>query len=134
MGEVKGEYLLPGLALFFAGFAILFGLLVSVGAMAKSKQFAALGGLASGANGSGKRSLFFVSVALLVGGALGTFAGVAWSDVERAKACTALCLSRGNTSGRIGPATQPAPKHPRPACLCEGGAAPWETSVDALTF
>lgn len=131
---MKIEFMLPGLALFAVGFVVFFVLLASVGALAKSKQFAAIGALASGASGSGKRTLFFISLLLLVTGALGTFAGVAASDGERARACTALCVSRGNISGRIGAATTPDPKRPQPACLCEGGAPSWETPADTLTF
>lgn len=44
---MKAEYLLPGVALFATGFVILFALLGSVGALAKSRQFAAMRQLAS---------------------------------------------------------------------------------------
>lgn len=131
---MKIEHLLPGLVLFALGFVILFGLLGSVGAMAKSKQFAAMRDLAKGVNGGGKRALFFVSLLLLAIGMCGTFAGVGQSDLQRANACTALCVARGNTTGRIGPATHPDPKRPSPACLCEGGAPNFETPANALEF
>ncbi|MGV3624613.1 MAG: hypothetical protein ACO1OB_27585 [Archangium sp.] len=131
---MKIEHLLPGLVLFALGFVILFGLLGSVGAMAKSKQFAAFRDFAVGQHGGGKRALFFVSLALLAIGMCGTFAGVSRSDYERANACTALCLARGNTTGRIGPSRTPDSKRPRPACLCEGGAEFFETPADSLAF
>ncbi len=131
---MKTEYLLPGLVMFGAGFVVLFGLLASVGAMARSKQFSALAALASGAHGGSKRAAFFIGWALLFSGACGTFGGVAKSDAARADACTAWCVSRGHTTGRIGAASNPAPKHPKPACLCEGGATPLEVSVEALVF
>ncbi len=131
---MKPEDFLPGLALFAAGFVVLFGLLAAVGALAKSKQLPALRGLASGAHGAGKRRLFFVACGLLAVGACGSFAGVARHDARRARACVALCVERGHSSGRIGPASTPAPKHPVPVCRCEGGDAPWEVSVRALGF
>lgn len=131
---MKAEYLLPGVALFATGFVILFALLGSVGALAKSRQFSAMRQLASGVSGSGKRAWFFASLGLLAVGMCGTFAGVARSDVKRARACTALCVSRGHTTGRIGAATHRDPRRPQPACLCEGGAAPFETPVSALVF
>lgn len=126
--------MLPGFALFTIGFVILFALLASVNALAKSKQFSAFAALASGKAGSGKRALFFLGCGLLFLGACGTFAGVGMSDADRAKACKEMCVGQGHTSGRIGPASNPDPKRPRPACLCEGGSTHLEVPADSLSY
>jgi hypothetical protein len=132
---MKVQYILPGLALAAIGFAVLFGLLASVSALAKSKQLSAFGALASGKAGSGKRSLFFFGIAAMALGMCGTFAGVAKSDGERAKACQRTCVERGYGDGRIGPSANPDPKRPGPACTCSGGASaatPFELRADEL--
>lgn len=134
---MKFQYLLPGLAIAALGFAVFLGLLVSVSALAKSKQLRALGELASGRAGFGKRLLLFLAFAAMVSGSCGMFAGVAKSDGERVKACVRLCVDRGYSEGRIGPSAHPHPKRPVAACTCSGGASggtPFETRVDALAF
>lgn len=131
---MKIGYLMPGLGMAAVGFALLFSLLASVSALAKSKQLGAMSALASGGAGQAKRFLFFVAVFAMVLGACGTFAGVARSDGERLKACQRSCRDRGAQDGKIGPSANPDPKHPRPACLCEGGSAVPEIAADDLVF
>ena len=134
---MKIQYLAPGLALAALGFIVLFGLLASVSALAKSKQLGALGTIASGQAGGAKRGLFIFAVIAMVAGSCGVFGGVAASDGERAKACSQLCTSSGYAEGRIGAASKPDPKHPSPACICSGGASaatPFETPADSLVF
>ncbi|HVH41897.1 MAG TPA: hypothetical protein VM925_06120 [Labilithrix sp.] len=134
---MKFQYLVPGLAIAAVGFAVLFGLLASVSALAKSKQLSALRAIASGREGSGKRALFFFAVAAMTIGSCGVFGGVAKSDGERANACQRMCVARGYAAGRIGRSATPDPKHPKPACTCTGGvtgATPFETSADDLAF
>lgn len=119
------------------GFVILFGLLGSVSALAKSKQFSAMGALASGKVGSGKRALFFFAVVSMVIGTCGVFGGVAMSDGDRAKACQRACVDSGYGQGKIGSSAHPDPKRPVAACTCTGGAnaaTPFEIRTDALVF
>jgi len=134
---MKMQVLLPGLAIAAVGFAILFGLLASVAALAKSKQLSAFGTLASGRAGAGRRALFFIALAAMGIGTCGVFGGVARSDGERAKACQRVCVERGYAEGRIGSSAHPDPKRPAAACLCSGGASggtPFETRADELSF
>jgi hypothetical protein len=133
---MKIEYMAPGLGLAMIGFVLFFVLLGSVGALAKSKQLSALAFMASGKAGGGKRVLLFLAFGLMFFGACGTFAGVARSDGDRARACTQTCAARGYETGRIGKPTQFAdPKHPKPACICEkANRVPLEISVDELSF
>lgn len=132
---MKIQFLLPGLALAAVGFVVLFGLLASVSALAKSKQFDAMRALASGHAGPAKRGLFFFSVVAMAFGACGVFGGVAASDGDRARACQRACIDRGYAEGRIGPSAHPDAKRPVPACTCTGGAdgsTPFEMRADEL--
>lgn len=130
-------YVLPGMVLAGIGFVILFVLLASVDALAKSRQLAAAGHLASGRAGPGKRVLFFIAVALLVVGALLSFAGVAASDARRTRVCTETCIAKGHRRGVIGPSKEKHPQRPSAAafvaCACTGGTAPpVELRADSL--
>lgn len=134
---MKIEYLLPGLVVAGFGFLVLFGLLASASALAKSKQLSAIGDIAAGRAGGGKRALLFLAFGMMFFGTCGVFGGVARSDGERAKACVQACTVRGYPGGRIGRPSEPAdPKHPRPACLCDRteALAPLEIPADELTF
>ena len=130
--------LAPGLALFAVGFVVLFVLLVLEGAMAKSLQLAAVGRLASGKAGGGRRIAFFLALLGLGAGTCTTFAGVAASDSARAKACEEICRERGYDTGRIRGSTERDPKQPKRhafvACACEGGATPDPLELDAKTL
>lgn len=116
---------LPGALIAATGFVIVFSLLASSGALAKSKQLGALAHLASGGGGALRRALLFTAFAMMLVGSCGAFAGVASSDRERARACTAECTRRGHTSGRIGPSRASDPKNAKRAlfvaCVCAGG-------------
>lgn len=130
-------YLAPGLLVAAVGFAVLFSLLGSVGALAKSKQIGALRAIAAGDAGSGKRKLLFFALSAMALGTCGVFGGVAKSDGERAAACQHACETRRYALGRIGPAAKPTKGRPGPACLCSGGenaGVPFEMPADDLSF
>ena len=130
-------YVLPGVVLAGVGFVILFSLVASVGALEKSRQLAALGHLASGRAGSGKRALTFVAIALLFFGSCAAFGGVAASDARRARACLGACAAKGHPSGKIGPSEARHPQKPNAAafvaCKCSGGpGSPVDLPADSL--
>jgi hypothetical protein len=131
------RYLLPGLSLAALGFALLFGLLASQGALAKHRQFAATADLASGRAGTTKRLLFGLSILGLGCGLCGTFAGVGRSDDLRRQRCVETCTQRGYTKGEIRGSTEMSEKagrHAFVACACSGGPDPdpLELEADAL--
>ena len=137
---MKLVYLLPGVLIAGAGFVVLFALLSSVGALAKSKQLSAIGELASGRAGRAKRVMFFLALAAMGLGACGAFAGVSVSDSERRHACERNCKERGYAKGTVGgssarDAARPS-RHAFVACACEGGPAPdpLEFPADQLSF
>ncbi len=121
-------YVLPGGILAAIGFVLFFGLLVSMNALSRSRQFGAIAEAASGRAGAWRLAVLGLAVFLLVAGALASFAGVMMSDASRSKACVASCASRGYTKGVIRGSTAKDPKEPRHnafvACACEGGASP----------
>lgn len=125
MDRVDLLRVLPGALIAGAGFALVFALLASAGALSKSKQLGALAHLASGGAGALRRALLFTAIAMMLMGSCGAFAGVASSDRARARACTAECERRGHTRGAIGPSSASDPKHPGRAlfvaCRCSGG-------------
>ena len=125
---MKLAYVLPGVLIAGAGFAVLFGLLSSVGALGKSKQLSAIGDLASGRAGGTKRVLFFLALVAMGLGACGAFAGVAASDSERRHACERNCKERGYAKGTLrGSSARDAARPSQRAflaCACEGGPAP----------
>lgn len=114
--------MIPGLAMFALGFVLVFAVLVKLGAMAKSRQIAALGDALSGRAGGGARFASLLGLALLGVGACTTFAGVAARD--RAE-CEAFCTKRGYAKGVFRDSTARSPKNPERAafraCACEGG-------------
>jgi hypothetical protein len=129
--------MLPGVLVAMAGFVTLFVLLGRQGALAKSKQLAALGDLASGRAGRGARVAFFIALAGMLVGSCLCFAGVAAGDAERRKACVATCRERGYERGIIQGSTAMDPKNPKRhafvACACEGGRPePLELEADRL--
>ena len=97
---MKVQYLLPGLAIAAFGFIVLFGLLASVRALAKSKQLSALATMASGQAGGRKRALFVLAIGAMGIGSCGVFGGIAKSDAERTTACQRTCVDRGYVDGR----------------------------------
>jgi hypothetical protein len=117
-----------GFASFFAGFATLFGLLISRGALAKSRQFAAMGDISSGRQGGGSQILLVVAVLLMAVGACGLFAGVAVGDVGRKNGCKDTCIERGYRTGKVQGSKARDPNRPNVhafvACVCSGGASP----------
>lgn len=124
-----------GFGLAAIGFIILFVLLASQGAMAKSRQFAAMGDLAAGRAGSGKRALFFLALLAMFFGTCGVFGGVTAGDAQRRKACETTCKDKGYKSGKIrGSAEKSGGKHAFVACACEGGPDPdpLELKADSL--
>lgn len=129
--------LVPGLIVAALGFVLFFGLLVSQGALDKSKQFGALSGLASGQGGVLGKVLLALALLLMGLGACGVFAGVAASDAGRSRACTNLCKQKGYTRGSIGGSKALDPqtrRHAFVACTCTGGPSPTplETRADDL--
>lgn len=131
-------FLVPGLIVAALGFVLLFGLLISQGALDKSKQFGALSGLASGEGGALGKVLLALALLMMGLGACGVFAGVAASDAGRSRACTNLCKQKGYTRGSIGGSKALDPQNPRRhafvACTCTGGPnpTPLETRADDL--
>jgi hypothetical protein len=59
---------------------IFFYLLASVGALAKSKQFGAMGDLSSGRHGSSKKWLLLLAIGLMFFGVCACFVGVGAHD------------------------------------------------------
>lgn len=133
-------YLVPGLVLAAAGFALLFWLLASQQALAKSKQLKALGELTSGRAGQTKRRLSLAALAAMAFGACGTFAGVGANDSARTKACVRSCADRGYETGKIRGSEKQDPaargRHAFVACACERGPAPdpLELRADDLDY
>lgn len=133
-------YLAPGLVLAALGFCLFFALLASQGAMAKSKQLAAMGELASGRAGKTKKLLFTCALIALGVGACATFGGVAANDSKRRKACEATCRDRGYEKGAIRGSEKSDPKARGRslfvACACERGPAPdpLELKADDLEY
>jgi hypothetical protein len=126
-------YVLPGLAVAGIGFALLFGLLASEGALAKSRQFGATADLISGRAGTTKRLLFAISVLTMGCGLCGTFVGVGrYDDLRRAR-CVETCTRRGYAKGEIRGSTEMADekRHAFVACACTGGASPDPLELDA---
>ena len=129
---MKLELLLPGVGLFAVGFLTIFVLLALQGAMAKSRQFAAVGDLAAGRAGGGKRVAFFLGLAAIGIGALVTFAGVGAGDAARKKACEERCKDRGYERGKIrGSTEKDGGRHKFVACACEGGPDPDPLELDS---
>ncbi len=119
------SYVLPGALLAMLGFALFFGLLAAQGALAKSRQFAALGDVLSGRAGAGRRRLAIVAFLCMGFGACGAFVGVSVGD---RKACETFCTGRGYQRATLRPSTARNPKNPGQAafraCACEGGPDP----------
>lgn len=126
-------YALPGLLLFIVGFFMLFGLLVSEGALAKHKQRSALGKIASGRAGTTKRLVFGCGVLAIICGACGSFTGVGLRDQERARRCEQTCTERGYADAKIRGSTEmeSSGQHAFVACACTGGPAPDPLELDA---
>lgn len=122
-----------GAALLAAGGLGFLGTLFASGGWRRSRQFAILGQLWSGALGARRRRLLRTSLVALGGGAALCFAGVASMDAERATRCRDHCLALGFTQGRIGPSEDRAPPTRFVACTCSGeGEAALELRADAL--
>jgi hypothetical protein len=130
--------MLPGLLIAAVGFVTLFVLLGASGALAKSKQLAALRELASGRAGRGARLAFFFAVGAMGVGSCLTFAAVAAGDAKRAQACAATCRERGYQRGVIRGSTAKDANNPKRhafvACACEGGSAPDPLELEADTI
>ena len=119
-------FVAPGGTLFVIGFATLFALLASEGALKRSHQYTALTDLASGRSGPGKRRLFVAAVVILSVGACASMCGVGLSDAQRAKACEETCTERGYARAEIrGSTAMKKPGvHEFVACACSEGPAP----------
>jgi hypothetical protein len=119
------SYVLPGLVLFAVGFILLFGLLASQSALAKSKQLSALGHVLGGGAGAGKKGLAILALVLLGLGTCASLAGVASKD--RA-ACTNYCTKLGYKRALLRDSTERDAKDPKRAafraCACEDGPDP----------
>jgi len=122
-----------GASLLAAGGLGLLGLLFASGGWRRSRQFAILGQLWSGALGSGRRLLVQLSLAAAVAGAALCFAGVASMDAERARGCHDHCIALGFEQGSIGPSVDRSPSGRFVACTCSADAiAPLELRADAI--
>jgi hypothetical protein len=94
--------------------ALLFG----NGGWQRSRQFAVIGKLCSGALGTARQILTLGSMAVIGLGGLTCFAGVASMDAERANRCRDHCLAAGYQDGVIGPSLDREPKTRFVACTC----------------
>lgn len=109
-----------GLALFAAGFLVIFAVLAAHGGLAKAQTFTVIGALPP----RSKRVLLGALVVCGLGG-LSTCSAVAMGDAKVRQACVDDCKRAGHADGRIGPASSPASgqQRPTPACWCTRGAA-----------
>jgi hypothetical protein len=122
-----------GAALFFGGGAIFIGLLFASGGAQRSRQFAVLGQLWSGALGARRRRLLWLALGLIGTGAAACFAGVAAMDAERARRCHEYCVAAGYAEGRIGASAERDRSRRFVACLCSAPDRPTlERRADAI--
>lgn len=125
--------MIAGAVLFLAGVLTFLVLLVASGGALRSRQFAVLGQIRSGAMGAGRRRLLLLSFALIGAGAIGCFAGVGAMDRERAARCEAYCTAQGYSQGAIGPSIDRSKAGRFIACTCSGtGRDALELRADAI--
>lgn len=109
------------------------GTLFASGGWRRSRQFAILGQLWSGALGPRRRLMCQLSLATVGAGAILCFAGVASMDAERAARCRDHCMALGFERGLIGPSVDRAPSSRFVACTCSADAlAPLELRADTI--
>lgn len=107
-----------GATLFFSGGLAFMALLFGHGGWQRSRQFAVIGQLCSGAHGGLRRILTLGSLALIWLGAMACFAGVLSMDAERAERCSNHCIAAGYAEGVIGASLDRDPAIRFVACTC----------------
>ena len=113
-----------GASLFLAGGLSFMALLFASGGWQRSRQFAVLGQLWSGARGTARQVLSLGSFALVGFGALLCFAGVLSMDAERAERCHSHCIAAGYVEGVIGASVDRDPATRFVACSCKSPDRP----------
>ena len=122
-----------GAVLFLAGAMTFLVLLFSSGGAQRSRQFAVLGQLRSGALGTARRRLLMVSIGLIGTGAVACFAGVGAMDAARAARCHEYCVARDFSNGSIGPSVDRSTAGRFVACTCTAPDQPTlELRADAI--
>ncbi len=134
----------PGQTVFVVGLAVAglawalgFGVLISYGGFAKSRQFKVFAGLLRAEHGKTPQRLTVGALAGTLLGVLIIFTGVGLKDAERDRRCRLHCAAAGYERGVIGPSQRVHPTRRNlpafVACTCRGGKEPeLEQPADSL--